>query len=180
MCVCIVNYVLVSNVFTMNKCISIHIWCSSKSVSECVRKIIIYHIILFCRCCCCCSSGALFLFICIYLYFLGFFNLFLFFILCRLFITCGILKTLKRVPSRKFQIVFWMIKQRWDPLWKNNEQSQRHTYEISTASARFSFYLFFIVSLPLSLLLSQSKLQRILFVYINQLLVKQVYFAFKM
>lgn len=105
-CVCIVNYVLVSNVFTMNKCISIHIWCSSKSVSECVRKIIIYHIILFCRCCCCCSSGALFLFICIYLYFLGFFNLFLFFILCRLFITCGILKTLKRVPSRKFQIVF--------------------------------------------------------------------------
>lgn len=40
----------------MNKCISIHIWCSSKSVSECVRNIIIYHIILFSRCrrsCCC-------------------------------------------------------------------------------------------------------------------------------
>lgn len=29
----------------MNKCILVHIWCSSKSVSECVRKIIIYHII---------------------------------------------------------------------------------------------------------------------------------------
>lgn len=74
-----------------------------------------------------------------------------------------------------------MIKQRWDPLWKNNEHSLNDTHTKSMASARFSFYLFFIVSFSLSLLsLNQNYNEYCLFVYINQLLVKQVYFAFKM
>lgn len=162
--------------FTMNKCISIHIWCSSKSVSECVRKIIIYHIILF--------SLLLFFwcFVVIYLYSLGF-------LICFYFSSCAVCSLLVAYsrPSKESHRENFKLSFEWSSSGETRYgkimSSLNDTHTKSMASARFSFYLFFIVSLSLALAclsFSQSKLQRILFVYINQLLVKQVYFAFKM
>lgn len=153
-----------------------------------MRKIIIYHIILFRhRFCCWCfvppSSSRL----CLCMYIL------LAVLICFWFILSFVqylwhthTQNLQKSPIEKISNCLLNDQAAGETRYGkimsslNDTHSKNHGIGPYSLFRSLCHFLLLLVLLLVRSLLPQSKLQRVLFVHTNQLLVKQVYFAFKM